>query len=105
MPLPQKFSQELFSPLVGNFYCEVLTSWEKKSRKTQYGRSRRALEIVFGLSNRVLGKAPVSDVTVPSGLRKLNYPTKLKCRNISPKPGNVLRKDGDPEGAFKRLLK
>jgi isoquinoline 1-oxidoreductase subunit beta len=46
----------------------------------------------------------ISQVTVPSGLESTDV-HKAQMSEYSKKPGNILRRDGDPEGAFKKASK
>jgi isoquinoline 1-oxidoreductase beta subunit len=82
--------------IVGNSTWEVLQA--KKSLKAEW---EIAPEDTFKSSS---WGAPVSDVTVPSGLES-STTHKAKMAEYISKPGNVLRKDGDPEGAFKKATK
>lgn len=43
-------------------------------------------------------------VTIPAGLESTET-HKAKMKEMSARPGNILRKDGDPEGAFKKATK
>ena len=78
--------------IVGNSTWEVLQA--KKNLKTAW---EKAPESTFKMSG---WSGDISDVTIPSGLESSSIHTEKMAEYIT-KPGNILRKDGDPEGAFK----
>lgn len=78
--------------IVGNSTWEVLQA--KKSLKVEW---EKAPESTFPMAGR--GGQPM-DIKVPEGLENSSS-HKEKMAEYITKPGNVLRKDGDPEGAFK----
>jgi isoquinoline 1-oxidoreductase subunit beta len=82
--------------IVGNTTWEVLQA--KKSLKATW---EKAPESSFTLAG--FGGNP-SQVKVPSGLESTEI-HQAKMVEYNNKPGNILRKDGDPEGAFKKAAK
>lgn len=78
--------------IVGNSTWEVMQA--KKSLKAEW---EKAPESTFKMSG---WSGDVSDVKVPSGLENSSTHSEKMAEYIT-KPGNILRKDGDPEGAFK----
>jgi isoquinoline 1-oxidoreductase beta subunit len=82
--------------IVGNSTWEVLQA--KKSLKATW---EKAPESSFSMSG--FGGNP-SKVKVPAGLENTEIHL-AKMAEYTSKPGNVLRRDGDPEGAFKKATK
>ena len=78
--------------IVGNSTWEVMQA--KKALKAEWEKAPVSNFKMSGWGG------DVSDVTVPSGLES-STTHKEKMAEYITKPGNVLRKDGDPEGAFK----
>ncbi|WP_026953700.1 xanthine dehydrogenase family protein molybdopterin-binding subunit [Algoriphagus vanfongensis] len=82
--------------IVGNSTWEVMQA--KKSLKAEW---EKAPDTTFPMAGRG-GQA--NNVTIPGGLENTSS-HKTKMAEYIQKPGNVLRKDGDPEGAFKKAHK
>ncbi len=82
--------------IVGNSTWEVLQA--KKSLKVEW---EKAPESSFSMAG--FGGNP-SKVKVPAGLESTEIHL-AKMAEYTSKPGNILRKDGDPEGAFKKAAK
>ncbi|PZX55598.1 xanthine dehydrogenase family protein molybdopterin-binding subunit [Algoriphagus chordae] len=79
--------------IVGNSTWEVMQA--KKALKADW-------EIAPESNFKMSGWGPdVSEVKVPSGLENSSTHSEKMAEYIT-KPGNILRKDGDPEGAFKK---
>ena len=83
--------------IVGNSTWEVLQA--KKSLKATWEKVPESSFLMAGFG----GGAP-SPVKVPSGLESTEI-HQAKMVEYNNKPGNILRKDGDPEGAFKKAAK
>jgi isoquinoline 1-oxidoreductase subunit beta len=82
--------------IVGNSTWEVMQA--KKSLHVEW---ETAPETKFPMAGR---GGNMMQVTVPAGLENTSV-HKAKMREYIQKPGNVVRKDGDPEGAFKKAAK
>jgi isoquinoline 1-oxidoreductase beta subunit len=82
--------------IVGNSTWEVLQA--KKSLKATWEKAPESSFSMTGFGG------PPSQVKVPSGLESTETHQAKMAEYIS-KPGNVLRRDGDPEGAFKKAAK
>ena len=82
--------------IVGNSTWEVLQA--KKSIKAEWEKAPESNFKMAGWGGNI------SDVKVPSGLENSNT-HKEKMAEYITKPGNVLRKDGDPEAAFKKAAR
>ncbi len=82
--------------VVGNTTWEVMQA--KKALKVEWENTQ---ESNFVINNFGGGK---STVTVPAGLESTAQHKKLMAE-MAKKPGTILRKDGDPEGAFKKAAK
>jgi isoquinoline 1-oxidoreductase beta subunit len=82
--------------VVGNTTWEVMQA--KKALKVEWENTK---ESNFVINNFGGGK---STVTVPAGLESTDQHKKL-MGEMAKKPGTILRKDGDPEGAFKKAAK
>ncbi|MCE7058130.1 molybdopterin-dependent oxidoreductase [Algoriphagus sp. AGSA1] len=78
--------------IVGNSTWEVLQA--KKNLKADW---EKAPESTFPMAGR---DGQTTKINVPAGLENSST-HKEKMAEYITKPGNVLRKDGDPEGAFK----
>ena len=83
--------------IVGNSTWEVMQA--KKNLAVEW---EPAPESGFEMGG--FGGRPNTKVTVPSGLENTNR-HKEQMKEFITKPGNVARKDGDPEGAFKKAAK
>lgn len=83
--------------IVGNSTWEVLQA--KKSLKATWEKVPESSFLMAGFG----GGAP-SSVKVPSGLESTEIHLAKMADYIS-KPGKVLRRDGDPEGEFKKAAK
>lgn len=83
--------------IVGNSTWEVMQA--KKTLAVEWENAPESSFEVGGFGGR-----PNTKVTVPSGLENTNRHKELMKEFIT-KPGNVVRKDGDPEGAFKKAAK
>uniref|UniRef100_UPI004047150B molybdopterin cofactor-binding domain-containing protein n=1 Tax=Algoriphagus sp. TaxID=1872435 RepID=UPI004047150B len=83
--------------IVGNSTWEVLQA--KKSLKATWEKAPESSFFMAGFG----GGAP-SPVKVPSGLESTEIHLAKMADYIS-KPGKVLRRDGDPEGEFKKAAK
>ena len=83
--------------IVGNSTWEVLQA--KKSLKATWEKAPESSFLMAGFG----GGAP-SPVKVPSGLESTEIHLAKMADYIS-KPGKVLRRDGDPEGEFKKAAK
>ena len=93
------FDTATFSELVaivGNSTWEVLQA--KKLLKATWEKAPESSFSMTGFGG------PPSQVKVPSGLESTETHQAKMAEYIS-KPGNVLRRDGDPEGAFKKAAK
>jgi isoquinoline 1-oxidoreductase beta subunit len=82
--------------IVGNSTWEVMQA--KKNLKAEW---EKAPESTFPMAGR---GGQTMDIKVPGGLENSST-HKAKMAEYITKPGNVLRKDGDPEGAFKKAAK
>jgi isoquinoline 1-oxidoreductase beta subunit len=82
--------------VVGNTTWEVMQA--KKALKVEWENTQ---ESNFVINNFGGGK---STVTVPAGLESTEQHKKLMAE-MAKKPGTILRKDGDPESAFKKAIK
>ncbi|GAA0880959.1 xanthine dehydrogenase family protein molybdopterin-binding subunit [Algoriphagus jejuensis] len=83
--------------IVGNSTWEVMQA--KKSLVAEWETAPESEFMMGGFGGR-----PGSKVTVPSGLEN-TVSHKDQMKEYIQKPGNVVRKDGDPEGAFKKAAK
>lgn len=83
--------------IVGNSTWEVMQA--KKNLVVEWENAPESSFEVGGFGGR-----PNTKVTVPSGLENTNG-HKERMKEFITKPGNVVRKDGDPEGAFKKAAK
>jgi len=83
--------------IVGNSTWEVMQA--KKSSAVEWENAPESSFEVGGFGGR-----PNTKVTVPSGLENTSA-HKDRMKEYITKPGNVVRKDGDPEGAFKKAAK
>ncbi|MBK9018064.1 MAG: xanthine dehydrogenase family protein molybdopterin-binding subunit [Saprospiraceae bacterium] len=81
--------------VVGNTTWEVMQA--KKALKLEW-------EPFTAFSENVQGWGGPQKVTVPAGLENTND-HQSKMADLTAKPANLLRKDGDPEAAFKRAAK
>jgi isoquinoline 1-oxidoreductase beta subunit len=81
--------------VVGNTTWEVMKA--KKAVKTEWEKAPESSFTVDARGNKMT-------VTVPAGLENTGL-HKAKMAEYTQKSGNVLRKDGDPEGAFKKAAK
>lgn len=82
--------------IVGNSTWEVLQA--KKALKVEW---ENATQSSFAMTDFGGNK---STGTIPAGLENSND-HKAKMAEYSAKPGNILRRDGDPEGQFKKAAK
>ncbi len=82
--------------IVGNSTWEVMQA--KKSLAVEW---ENAPESTFPMAGR---GGNTMKVTVPAGLENTNG-HKERMKEYIQKPGNVVRRDGDPEGAFKKAAK
>lgn len=82
--------------IVGNSTWEVMQA--KKNLTVEW---EKAPESSFTLAGRGGG---TSTATIPSGLEN-TLSHKARMAEYIQKPGNVVRRDGDPEGAFKKAAK
>lgn len=82
--------------IVGNSTWEVMQA--KKNLNVEW---EKAPESSFTLAGRGGG---TSTATIPSGLEN-TLSHKVRMAEYIQKPGNVVRRDGDPEGAFKKAAK
>jgi isoquinoline 1-oxidoreductase beta subunit len=83
--------------IVGNSTWEVMQA--KKTLAVEWENAPESSFEVGGFGGR-----PNTKVTVPSGLEN-TISHKERMKEFITKPGNVVRKDGDPEGAFKKAAK
>ncbi|WP_338218196.1 molybdopterin cofactor-binding domain-containing protein [Algoriphagus sp. oki45] len=83
--------------IVGNSTWEVMQA--KKSLVVEWENAPESSFEVAGFGGRGNSK-----VTVPAGLENTNRHKELMAEYIQ-KPGNVVRRDGDPEEAFKKAAK
>jgi isoquinoline 1-oxidoreductase beta subunit len=93
------FDTATFSELVaivGNSTWEVLQA--KKALQVTWEKAPESSFSMAGFGG------PPSQVKVPSGLESTENHL-AKMAEYTSKPGNILRKDGDPEGAFKKAAK
>ncbi|MBN3519372.1 xanthine dehydrogenase family protein molybdopterin-binding subunit [Algoriphagus lutimaris] len=82
--------------IVGNSTWEVLQA--KKNLKAEWEKAPKSEFTAAGF------RGNTTQVTVPEGLENSDT-HKAKMAEYIQKPGNILRKDGDPEGAFKKAAK
>ncbi|WP_296705781.1 molybdopterin cofactor-binding domain-containing protein, partial [Algoriphagus sp.] len=82
--------------IVGNSTWEVMQA--KKSLKVEWEKAPESTFLMAGRGGNNM------DIKVPGGLENTST-HKAKMAEYVTKPGNVLRKDGDPEGAFKKAAK
>jgi isoquinoline 1-oxidoreductase beta subunit len=82
--------------VVGNTTWEVMNA--KKALKVEWEATKESTIVVNGWRG---GK---TTVTIPAGLESTEKHQMLMAE-MAKKPGTVLRKDGDPEGAFKMAAK
>ncbi len=83
--------------IVGNSTWEVMQA--KKSLAVEWENAPESSFEVGGFGGR-----PNTKVTVPSGLENTSA-HKDRMKEYLTKPGTIVRKDGDPEGAFKKAAK
>ncbi len=83
--------------IVGNSTWEVMQA--KKSLAVEWENAPESSFEVGGFGGR-----PNTKVTVPAGLENTSA-HKDRMKEYITKPGKVVRKDGDPEGAFKKAAK
>lgn len=83
--------------IVGNSTWEVMQA--KKSLAVEWENAPESSFEVGGFGGR-----PNTKVTVPSGLENTSA-HKDRMKEYITKPGTIVRKDGDPEGAFKKAAK
>jgi isoquinoline 1-oxidoreductase subunit beta len=83
--------------IVGNSTWEVIQA--KKAVNVEW---ETAPESSFSMTG--FGGGNPSKVNVPSGLESSDV-HREKMAEFARKPGNILRRDGDPEGAFKKAAK
>jgi isoquinoline 1-oxidoreductase beta subunit len=83
--------------IVGNSTWEVMQA--KKTLAVEWETAPESKFKVAGFGNR-----PSSEITVPTGLENTNRHKERMAEYIQ-KPGTVVRKDGDPEAAFKKGAK
>lgn len=83
--------------IVGNSTWEVMQA--KKTLTVEWENAPESGFIMGGFGGR-----PGTKVTVPSGLES-TASHKDRMKEFITKPGTVVRKDGDPEGAFKKAAK
>lgn len=83
--------------IVGNSTWEVMQA--KKSLAVEWENAPESSFEVGGFGGR-----PNTKVTVPSGLENTSS-HKDRMKEYITKPGTIVRKDGDPEGAFKKAAK
>jgi isoquinoline 1-oxidoreductase subunit beta len=81
--------------VVGNTTWEVMNA--KKSLKIEWEESPDATVTVSGWSGK-------ESIKIPAGLESTAV-HRQKMAEMAKKPGEVLRKDRDPEGAFKKATK
>jgi len=82
--------------VVGNTTWEVLNA--KKALKIEWEPTPDTSFMMTGW------RGPATKVTVPGGLESTQG-HRARMEEMSKKSGEILRKDGDPEGAFKRAKK
>lgn len=83
--------------IVGNTTWEVMNA--RKQLNVEWGSSPEQV-----IRRRGFGGGPVQTVTIPSGLEStIGHKTSLVL--LMDKPANVVRKDGNPEEAFKKAAK
>ncbi len=83
--------------IVGNSTWEVM-----QAKKTLAVEWENAPETSFSLAGR--GGGASTTAKIPAGLENSSNHKAMMAEYIT-KPGNILRKDGDPEGAFKKAAK
>jgi isoquinoline 1-oxidoreductase subunit beta len=81
--------------VVGNSTWEVMNA--KKALKVSWEKAPETSVVVQGWGNK-------QTVTIPAGLESTEG-HRISMAEMSKKPGKVLRKDGDPETAFKKAAK
>ncbi|WP_113924193.1 xanthine dehydrogenase family protein molybdopterin-binding subunit [Cognataquiflexum aquatile] len=81
--------------IVGNSTWEVLNA--KKALKVDWEKAPESSFAVDARGNKIT-------IKVPAGLEN-SADHKAKMTEYSQKPGNILRRDGDPEAAFKKAAK
>lgn len=82
--------------VVGNTTWEVMNA--KKALKVEWEKAADATVVVAGWGGNK------QTVKIPAGLESTEG-HRAKMAEMTKKPGNVLRKDGDPEGAFRKAAK
>ena len=82
--------------IVGSTTWEVMNA--KKALKVEWSEAPEKTIVVKGWGGQA------QNVTIPAGLESTDA-QKAKMVEMSKKPGKVLRKDGDPEEAFKKAAK
>jgi isoquinoline 1-oxidoreductase beta subunit len=81
--------------VVGNSTWEVMKA--KKAVKVEWEKAPESSFTLDARGNKM-------KVNVPAGLESSEW-HKAKMAEYTQKPGNILRRDGDPEGAFKKAAK
>lgn len=81
--------------IVGNSTWEVLNA--KKALKVDWEKAPESSFAVDARGNKIT-------IKVPEGLEN-SVDHKAKMQEYTQKPGNILRRDGDPEAAFKKAAK
>ncbi len=81
--------------VVGNTTWEVMNA--KKSLKVEWEKIAESSIVVNGWGGK-------QTVKIPAGLES-TAEHKSKMAELTNKPGNILRRDGDPEAAFKKAAK
>jgi isoquinoline 1-oxidoreductase beta subunit len=102
--LPDNYERNFFDTtsftelvaIVGNSTWEVLNA--KKALKVEWEEDPEKKVVVAGFGGQK------QDVTIPAGLESTDV-HKAKLKELSKKPGLVLRRDGDLETAFKNPAK
>jgi isoquinoline 1-oxidoreductase subunit beta len=101
--LPDDYERSAFDTAAFTELVAVVgaTTWEvmnaKKVLKIEWEKISDSNVVVNGWGGK-------QTVTIPGGLES-TIGHKAKMEEMAKKPANVLRKDGDPEGAFKRAVK
>lgn len=88
-----------FAVIAGNSTWEVLQA--KKALKVEWERES---DRVFKMSSSWTPGAKSIDARYPAGLESTET-HRVSMEEASKKPGNILRRDGDPESAFKSAVK
>lgn len=82
--------------IVGNSTWEVMQA--KKNLKAEWEEAPKSEFLAAGFGGNA------TEVTIPAGLENTSS-HKARMAEYIQKPGNVLRRDGDPEGQFKKAFK